>query len=152
MKRQCFLTVQFNTLSNNKCGYHLQPSPTLVPQCCQAEWSRTVLRGKAIQPHHSKKEDASLPTITAIQLCFPMKCKAYLSASHLSHLLSPVRLFATSWTVAYQAPLSMGFSRQEYWSGLPFSSSGDLPNPGIKCWSPACTQILYCLNHQGSLI
>ena len=41
-------------------------------------------------------------------------------------------LFATPWTVAYQAPLSMGFSRQEYWSGLPFPFPGDLPNPGIK--------------------
>ena len=39
---------------------------------------------------------------------------------------------ATPWTVALQAPLSMGFSRQEYWSGLPFPSPGDLPNPGIK--------------------
>ena len=47
-------------------------------------------------------------------------------------LLSRVRLFATPWTVAYQAPPSMGFSRQEYWSGLPFPSSGDLPNPGIE--------------------
>ena len=46
-------------------------------------------------------------------------------------------LFATPWTVAYQAPLSMGFSRQEYWSGLPFPSSGDLPNPGIEQGSPA---------------
>ena len=56
--------------------------------------------------------------------------------------LSPVRLFATSWTVAYQAPPSMappsmGFSRQEYWSGLPFPSPGDLPDPGIKSRSPA---------------
>ena len=46
--------------------------------------------------------------------------------------LSHVRLFATSQTVAYQAPPSMGFSRQEYWSGLPFPSPADLPNPGIK--------------------
>ena len=46
--------------------------------------------------------------------------------------LSRVRLFATSWTVAYQAPPSVGFSRQEYWSGLPFPSPGDLSNPGIK--------------------
>ena len=44
---------------------------------------------------------------------------------------------ATPWTVAHQAPLSMGFSRQEYWSGLPFPSPGDLPHPGIKCRSPA---------------
>ena len=51
--------------------------------------------------------------------------------------LSRVPLFVTPWTVAYQAPLSMGFSRQEYWSGLPFPSSGDLPNPGIEPRSPA---------------
>ena len=43
----------------------------------------------------------------------------------------------TPWTVAHQAPLSMGFSRQEYWSGLPFLSSGDLPDPGIEPGSSA---------------
>ena len=52
-------------------------------------------------------------------------------------LLSRVRLFVTPWTVAYHAPPSMGFSRQEYWSGLPFPSSEDLPNPGIEPASPA---------------
>ena len=52
-------------------------------------------------------------------------------------LLSHVRLFATPWTVARQAPLSVGFSRHKYWSGLPFPSPGDLPNPGIKPGSPA---------------
>ena len=51
--------------------------------------------------------------------------------------LSRVRLFATPWTVAYQAPPSMGFSRQECWSGLPFPSPGDLPHPGIQPRSPA---------------
>ena len=51
--------------------------------------------------------------------------------------LSPVRLSATPWTVAYQAPPSMGFSRQECWSGLPFHSPGDLPNPGIEPRSPS---------------
>ena len=51
--------------------------------------------------------------------------------------LSRVRLLATPWTVAYQDPLSMGFSRQEYWSGLPFPSPGDLPDPGIELGSPA---------------
>ena len=51
--------------------------------------------------------------------------------------LSRVRLFATPWTVAYQALPSMGFSRQEYWSGLPFPSPGDLPDPGIEPGSPA---------------
>ena len=50
-------------------------------------------------------------------------------------MLSHVQLTATSWTMAHQAPLSMGFSRQKYWSGLPFPPPGDLPNPGIQPWS-----------------
>ena len=53
------------------------------------------------------------------------------------YLLSRARLFATPWTVAHQAPLSMEFSRQEYWSGLPFPFPEDLSNPGIKPGSPA---------------
>ena len=52
-------------------------------------------------------------------------------------LFSCVQLFATPWTVAHQAPPSMGFSRQEYWSGLPFPSLEDLPDSGIKPRSPA---------------
>ena len=51
------------------------------------------------------------------------------------HRFSRVQLFVTLWTVACQAPLSMGFSRQEYWSGLPCPPPGDLPNPGVE---PAC--------------
>ena len=50
---------------------------------------------------------------------------------------SRVRLFATLWTVALQAPLSMGLSRQEYWSGLPCPPPGDLPDPGMEPGSPA---------------
>ena len=50
---------------------------------------------------------------------------------------SHVRLFATSWAEASEAPSSMEFSRQEYWSELPFPSPGDLPNPGIEPRSPA---------------
>ena len=59
-----------------------------------------------------------LPLLT---LCYAM----------LSHF-NPVQLCATLWTVARQAPLSLGFSRQEYWSGLPFPSAGGLPDPGIE--------------------
>ena len=47
----------------------------------------------------------------------------------------------TTWTVAHQAPPSMGFSRQEYWSGLPFPSPGDLPNPGIEPGSPGSPKL-----------
>ena len=48
---------------------------------------------------------------------------------------SSVRIFVTLWTVVHQAPLSLGFSRQEYWSGLPCSPPGDLPDPGIEILS-----------------
>ena len=65
-------------------------------------------------------------------------------------LLSCGRLFGTPWTVACQAPLSMGFSRHEYWSGLPFPSPGHLPNPGIKPKSPALHAVSLPLRHQGS--
>ena len=49
---------------------------------------------------------------------------------------SSVQLFATQWTIAHQAPLSTGFSRQEYWNGLPCPPPGHLPNPGIEPMSP----------------
>ena len=52
-------------------------------------------------------------------------------------MLSCVQLSVTLWAVAHQVPLSMGFSKQEYWSGLPFPPSEDFPDPGIKLLSPA---------------
>ena len=58
-------------------------------------------------------------------------------------LLSRVQLFATPWTVACQAPLSLGFSRQEYWSGLSFPSPGDLPDPGIESGSPTLQTVTW---------
>ena len=54
----------------------------------------------------------------------------------LAQCLSHVQLIATPWTVAYQAPLSMEFSKQEYWSWFSFLTPGDLPNPGIEHMSP----------------
>ena len=84
-------------------------------------------------------------SITSLDMCF-----AYLLvfSSELWHLslwkvkvkvksLSHVQLFATPWTAAYQAPLSVGFSKQEYWSGLPFPSPEHFPDPGIQPGSPA---------------
>ena len=55
--------------------------------------------------------------------------------------LSHIQLFLTPWTVAHQAPLSMEFSRQEYWSGLPFPSPGDLPHPELELVSLASTAL-----------
>ena len=66
--------------------------------------------------------------------------------------LSCVRLFVTPWAVAYQAPPSIGFSRQEYWSGLLFPSPGDPPDPGIEPVSFTLQATLYHLSHQGSPI
>ena len=64
--------------------------------------------------------------------------------------LSCVQLFATPRTVAYQAPLSMEFSRQEYWSGLPFPSPGDFPDPGIEPGFPALQADALLSEPQGS--
>ena len=57
--------------------------------------------------------------------------------------------FASPWTVAHQAPLSMGFPRQEYWGGFPFPSPGDLPNPGIEPMSPALAGKFFITEPQG---
>ena len=64
--------------------------------------------------------------------------------------LSRVQLFATHWTVAHEASLSVEFSRQEYWSGLPFPSPGDFPDPGIKPGSPALQADSLPSENQGS--
>ena len=66
-----------------------------------------------------------------------LQCAVCLVPQSCLTLFSPVRLFATPWTVAHQAALSMGFSRQEYWSGLPCPPLGSLPNPGMEPRSPA---------------
>ena len=68
--------------------------------------------------------------------CMAEAPKDVLRVAVVVQSLSPVRLFASPWTVARHAPLAMGFSRQEYWSGLPFPSPGDLPDPGIEPASP----------------
>ena len=72
---------------------------------------------------------------------------------HAKLLPSDVQLFVTLWTVAYQAPLSMGFSKQEDWSGLPFPPPGDLPGPGIETVSPTSTALaggFFTTSHLGS--
>ena len=79
-------------------------------------------------------------------------CKLPPDTNAMQLLLSRVRLFATPWTIAHQAPLSVGFSRQEYWSGLPFPSPGNLPDPGIKTVSPAFTDGFFTTEPPGKLI
>ena len=86
-------------------------------------------------------------------LCFILQ-SFYLNVLFLVFVVwsqNHVRLFATLWTVACQASLSMGFSRQKYWSGLPFPSPGDLLDPGTESASPALQADSLPLSHLGSL-
>ena len=103
-----------------------------VPQSCPTPWTAAC--------------QASLSITNSQNLLKLMSIESMMPSSHLIFhppwkvkvkSLSSVWLFETPWTVAYQAPPSMKFSRQECWSGLPFPSPGDLPNSGIKPRSPA---------------
>ena len=95
--------------------------------CLENPYGQRSLAG--YNPWGHKESDMTEQLSTWIFECLKVKVKVKSP--------SRVRLFATPWTVAYQTPPSMGFSRQEYWSGLPFPSPGDLSNPGIKPGSPA---------------
>ena len=89
---------------------------------------------KSLLQHHSS--EASILQRSAfftVRLLHPYMT----TGKAIVKLLSHVRLFATPWAVDYQASLSMGFSRQEYWSGVPLPSPGDLPDPGIEPGSAA---------------
>ena len=100
------------------CGFEtswLCVSDSVRPQ----RWQPTTLR----RPWDSPGKH------TGVGCHFLLQCMKVKSESEVAQS-------ATPWTAAYQAPLSMGFSKEEYWSGLPFSPPGDLPNPGIKPSSP----------------
>ena len=84
---------------------------------------------------YKPREEASEETNFVDPLILHFQPPEKVKVKSLSHVL--LLATTTRWTVAYQAPRSMGFSRQEYWSGLPFPSPGDLPNPGIEPRSPA---------------
>ena len=92
----------------------------------------SMLFSQIIPPSPSLTESKSL----CLFCCLAYRVIITIFLSEWVKSLSCVWLFATPWTVAYQAPLSMGFSRQEYWRGLPFPSPGDLLKPGIEPTSP----------------
>ena len=81
----------------------------------------------------------------------PRSEAANMQLGKLACLLSCVRLFEAPWTVDSHAPLTMGFSRQEYWSELSFTSPGDLPDPGMEPASLTLQADSLSLSHQGSL-
>ena len=95
---------------------------TKEPGRLQSMWLQRIGQNGATKHTHS----LVLQTISTKNACPLQKVKS----------LSHVRLLATPWTAAHQAPPSMAFSRQEYGSGLPFPSPGDLPDPGIEPGSP----------------
>ena len=87
-------------------------------------------------PHKQPEWRSTFRGPLALQMRTPKLRRELSAVVTVLSRFSRVRLFATVWTVARQAPLSMGFSRQERWSGLPCRPPGDLPNPGIERRSP----------------
>ena len=102
----------------------------------QGPWSCSTIPGRSGRNHLQTGHHPPLTQVTLTDQNSPKESRhaalALLLKKMKMKVLSHVRLFATPWTVAYQASPSMEFSRQEYWSGLPFPSPGDLPNPGME--------------------
>ena len=112
--------------------FYFWTQPLTIPEVFGRTWCPQFVFQKSKHPEHSQL--------------------TILRGIHAKSLQSwPSGLFATLWTVAYQAPLSIGFSRQEYWSGLPCPAPGDLPDPGIEPESPASQVDSLLLSHQGRL-
>ena len=87
-------------------------------------------------------------------LCVCVRVSVCVSVCMSVCVLSHVQLFATSWTVAHQAPLHMEFSRREHWTGLLFPPPGDLPDPGTEPTAPACVSCIgmWILHHLSHLL
>ena len=113
------------------------PQSSVGSEGGSGEWKQVpYFEGKVSRPSwcigHKVREKRDEPKIAVVEL------------------LSRVQLSATPWTVAHEAPLSMGFPRQEYWSGVPFPPPGDLPNPGMEPVSPALQADSLPLSRQGA--
>ena len=112
---------------------NLNPELSDSKACLTNHW--TTLSSEALSLGHISllQKYTSSKNCTLVCVCVCLRAKS-LHSGMLSHF-SCVRLFATPWTVAWQPPLSMGFSRQEYWNGLPCPPLGDLPDPGVELTS-----------------
>ena len=108
---------KFYTVSKNKTGSYCGSDHELLIAKFRLKW---------------KKVDKNTRPFRYDQNQIPYDYTVKVKVKSLSHL----QLFATPWTITYQDLPTMGFPRQEYWSGLPFPSPGDLPNPGIELRSP----------------
>ena len=142
---RCFLLVNFHSLTlllgykapltHLHLGLNLISLPNCKPHCSGPCTHRSSPISSSLS-YHLRQSLWTILSLTASTGKGQMT--AWNEPEQVSvKLLSHVWLFVAPWTVAHQAPPSMGFSRQEHWSGLPFPSPGDLPNPGIEPGSPA---------------
>ena len=140
-----FTVRKLSWLCRSNCGPgQSDPRPASSPICPQPQTTGATGEGVSIGT-----EDKGIQSLAEVS-----EAVVHYKTERLEKLMIPISTFrtesgsssvtlsvvsdsATPWAVACQAPLSIGFSRQEYWVGLPFSSPGDLPNPGIKHGSPA---------------
>ena len=122
----------------------LSPSPSHA----MLSHAETKLNSHAVLVLKSAIRSHVLSSRLASPNVWPVTASQYPCSKFVVSRFNRVKLFATPWTVAHQVPLSMEFSRQEYWSGLPFPSPGDLPNPGTEQCLLHCRQILYHLSHR----
>ena len=130
-------------------------APTLVLKASVSSTNRYTFKVFSAQTSkHSQFTSLFKSNHNFLSLCiFILRCRfsncyQCVCAQEFSH----VQLFETPWTIAHQAPVSMEFSRQKYWSGLPFPTSEGHPNPGIEPASPALADDSSQLYHLGSLI
>ena len=139
-KQQWTLRTSSRTLEPKK-GHILYSNSLITKQC------KKILEQNFTLCENNNLNKRDLPISIKNQYCFLRSFlvlnnnRKLLFANNLMKayalcVLGRIQLFATLWTIAHQAPLSMGFPRQEYWSGFPFPPSGDLPYPGIKSTTP----------------
>ena len=142
-----YLTVMYSTTSQLKMSWscphsgmtHCQQFPsTAKPQVPKQKHGGKGKGNKESHPHPFRVEQQNWHWEISLPFHSDMTV--------LSH--SIMSDSATPWTIAHQGPLSMGFSRQEYWSGLPCTPPRDLPDPRSNSGLLHCRQILYCLSHQ----
>ena len=122
------------------------PGLTVSPTCPSGLWSDAIsfFREMTFIPQFTVKVHVK---VLVTQRCLTLWLTLWLWL-YATRLLCQWNFLGK---ITLQAPLSLGFSRQEYWSGFPFPFSGDFPDPGIEPRSPDCRQILYCLSHLGTL-
>ena len=128
-------------LASSDCSYPGRSTPKRLRMRKHTKTAEMHIQGKT-------SESPDFPCIQSAKFLY-LKCLILFVAAFVQ-LLNHVS-FAAPWTIACQAPLSMGFPRQEYSSGLPFSSPGDIPNPGIEPTSPTLTGGFFTAKPPGKL-